>query len=435
MKYLSGLLLLICAFALPVSLMADQWQEIVSTTQPPARYGHSLVTLEGQVYLFGGYTQVGGYTQARGPVNDFWKFDGRIWIKIADNAPPAARYLHTAVVHSNKMYVFGGQTNATTYLSDMWSYSSDTNSWQEEPQGGLTKPEGRAHHSATITEDGSMIVYGGRGSYGENDGYAWQYNFTTGDWTRKSANPNGSISCHSATIIAGKMYVFGGKAGSQQQSNDIVSYDPVQDTWSPVIAQGSIPDPRVFYAMTTEGTSFWVFGGENTNVTAFNDSWEFNTATKTWTRRSDMISSTTRSRVAAVTSPGREIFHIMFGGMDANGTAISRSYRYVSDSTNLCKATSITADPNKLTLRKNGNGSVTVTVNGEDNCLVEGVTVTSTINRKGKRLIAVSPGSQETDANGQAVFAINVKDKTGTAVIKFSASGLSMSATVRVKIK
>ncbi|MBI5307906.1 MAG: hypothetical protein HZB37_06165, partial [Planctomycetes bacterium] len=53
----------------------------------------------------------------------------------------------------------------------------------------------------------------------------------------------------------------------------------------------------------------------------------------------------------------------------------------------------------------------------------------------GKRLIAVSPGSQETDANGQAVFSITAKDRKGTAVIKFKANGLNKVATAQVKVR
>ncbi|MEK9145456.1 MAG: BACON domain-containing protein, partial [Elusimicrobiota bacterium] len=100
-----------------------------------------------------------------------------------------------------------------------------------------------------------------------------------------------------------------------------------------------------------------------------------------------------------------------------------------------CTAKSITAAHKKITLTRNGSGNVTITVKGAADCLVEGVTVTATIKGTGKRLVTVSPGSQETDANGQAVFAITAKDKKGTAVLKFKASGLSTVATVQVKVR
>ncbi|MBI5306969.1 MAG: hypothetical protein HZB37_01180 [Planctomycetes bacterium] len=77
-----------------------------------------------------------------------------------------------------------------------------------------------------------------------------------------------------------------------------------------------------------------------------------------------------------------------------------------------CQEKSITASPTRLTLRRMGNGGkLIITVKGVDD------------------------DSQETDANGQAVFTINAKDKKGTAVIKFKASGLDMVATVQVKVR
>ncbi len=100
-----------------------------------------------------------------------------------------------------------------------------------------------------------------------------------------------------------------------------------------------------------------------------------------------------------------------------------------------CKAKSITAAPKKLSLSKNGNGDVTVTVKGNDKCLVEGAMVTATISGNGNQIIGVSPGSQTTNASGQAVFAIDAKDKKGTAVIRFRVSGMSKSTTVNVKVR
>ena len=124
----------------------------------------------------------------------------------------------------------------------------------------------------------------------------------------------------------------------------------------------------------------------------------------------------------------------MFGGQ-RNGQFLNESWLYYPNES-ACMAKSITASPKKLTLRKGNNGNVTITVKGGDDCLVEGVMVTAKIKRKGKQLVGVSPGSQETDANGQAVFTINAKDeKEGLAVVKFKASGLDELATVQVKVR
>ncbi|MBF8277471.1 MAG: hypothetical protein HW390_2544 [Candidatus Brocadiaceae bacterium] len=116
-------------------------------------------------------------------------------------------------------------------------------------------------------------------------------------------------------------------------------------------------------------------------------------------------------------------------------TIAGKTFTATQDGIVACKAKSITAAPKNLSLKKNGNGDVTITVKGAGNCLDEGATVTATISGNGNQIIDVSPVSQATDANGQAVFAIDAKDKKGTAAIRFRANGLSKSTTVKVKVR
>ena len=51
----------------------------------------------------------------------------------------------------------------------------------------------------------------------------------------------------------------------------------------------------------------------------------------------------------------------------------------------------------------------------------------------GKKRISVSPTSQTTNENGQAIFTITAKKKTGKARITFQAAGQKKSITVTVK--
>ncbi|HHT9135950.1 MAG TPA: hypothetical protein ACFYEK_01765 [Candidatus Wunengus sp. YC60] len=76
---------------------------------------------------------------------------------------------------------------------------------------------------------------------------------------------------------------------------------------------------------------------------------------------------------------------------------------------------------------------MTVTVTGEAGCLVDGETVTATINAAGKKRISVSPTSGSTDENGQASFTITAKKKTGNARVTFKAGDVKKSITVKVR--
>ncbi len=79
------------------------------------------------------------------------------------------------------------------------------------------------------------------------------------------------------------------------------------------------------------------------------------------------------------------------------------------------------------------SGNVTVMVTGDGNCPVEGETVTATIGASGKKRVSVSPTSQSTNENGQAIFTITAKKKAGKARVTFQAAGQTKSMTVTVK--
>lgn len=97
-----------------------------------------------------------------------------------------------------------------------------------------------------------------------------------------------------------------------------------------------------------------------------------------------------------------------------------------------CKPESIELSPGSLVLKRMKSGTVTVTVAGDVCAVVDGETVTATINAAGKKRISLSPTSMSTDENGQATFTITAKKKTGAARVIFNAGSLKKIITVRV---
>lgn len=88
--------------------------------------------------------------------------------------------------------------------------------------------------------------------------------------------------------------------------------------------------------------------------------------------------------------------------------------------------------PGSLALAANQSNDMTVTVTGEDNCAVEGEAVTATIDATSENYIVVSPTSQTTDANGQAIFIITALNNSGNAAVVFQAGSFIKIVTVSV---
>jgi len=100
-----------------------------------------------------------------------------------------------------------------------------------------------------------------------------------------------------------------------------------------------------------------------------------------------------------------------------------------------CEPESISASPaSPLTLLREEDGEVTVTVSGDD-CLVAGETVTAETNTAGEKRISISPASATTDANGEATFTITATKKTGNAKVTFKAEGVKKPLKYTVKVR
>jgi hypothetical protein len=112
-----------------------------------------------------------------------YRIDTNEWQRRADL--PTSLSKHTAVVYNDQVWVFGGN-------SDLFRYHPTRDTWIKAAPVG-SKPETREECGAAVVGD-SMIVFGG------NDGRsmppetlhdAWQLDFTTLQWVRKSDLPHG----------------------------------------------------------------------------------------------------------------------------------------------------------------------------------------------------------------------------------------------------
>ena len=148
--------MLIALFSIVGNSWANSWEELHPNTVPP-RFGHTMVHLDGKVYLFAGQTNtsavLGGYSSRviimeLGPtVNDMWEFgsENEFAEIVPDNDPPTALRDHSAVVTQDKMHMsFGTGDGGFVFFPDVWEYDPVTNRWREVPSSDGSEPARRS---------------------------------------------------------------------------------------------------------------------------------------------------------------------------------------------------------------------------------------------------------------------------------------------------
>jgi N-acetylneuraminic acid mutarotase len=123
---------------------SSQWTEIpVNGNWPSSRYLHGLTGAGSRLYLFGGYSGVGGYSG--GHLNDLWAFSTATstWAQLAAGAlGPSARRVAGLASSGGLVYVLGGYGPSES-LRDLWSYDPAQDGWSDRTssvEGGGTWP-------------------------------------------------------------------------------------------------------------------------------------------------------------------------------------------------------------------------------------------------------------------------------------------------------
>uniref|UniRef100_A0A8C7Z578 Attractin-like 1a n=1 Tax=Oryzias sinensis TaxID=183150 RepID=A0A8C7Z578_9TELE len=141
------------------NIRSNSWQ-VASTSGAVVQggYGHTSVYDEtsGCVYVHGGYKALS--SNKYGLVDHMYRY----------HISGLARYLHSAVLLSGTMLVFGGNTHNDTSLSngakcfsaDFLAYDIACDTWTTLPRPGLPRDANRFGHSAVVS-NGSMYIFGG----------------------------------------------------------------------------------------------------------------------------------------------------------------------------------------------------------------------------------------------------------------------------------
>jgi N-acetylneuraminic acid mutarotase len=230
-------------------------------------------------------------------------------------------------------------------------------------------PGARKNHTATLLSDGKVLVTGGYGPGGWFSGIsggAWNgeldsaviFNPAANTWAAAGATGKMSAgrSSHTATLLNdGKVLVVGGTAtGNGSQTAEL--YDPITNTW---VAAGTLPNGASRHTATklVDGRVL-VAGGRGLGTNSIADVQIYDPATNTWLAATPMINPRS-SHTATLLQDGKIL--VIGGTTDGGATYTSTAELYDPVTSNWSAANSMTTGrmAHSATLLQNGKVLVT----------------------------------------------------------------------------
>jgi hypothetical protein len=270
--------------SLPVA--PASWFEQIPAATPTARYSHAMAfdSRRNVVVLFGGIAGIGPSDQT----NDTYELVDGVWVK-------------RAPLHSPPSW-FGGQSLAydsvrgETFLCGSWVW--DGTDWTERQSNN---PPGCGIMAFDSKRGRMVMVLSGSGSSEtwESDGV---------NWTQMSPvnNPTASINDGIAYDSTRGVIVL----ISRTSTTETWEWDGID--WTLRSTAGPSPRflPSVVYDTVAERVV--LYGGQGGPLGYFDDTWEWDGATGTWSQRNSF--TTPSRRIAAMTFDGARGVSVLFGG-------------------------------------------------------------------------------------------------------------------------
>ena len=210
--------------------------------------------------------------------------------------------------------------------------------WQKV--GSSSMPDGRYLQALAFDETRKVVVMFGGMVTDPNMGTTtpnnetWEWSPATSKWTNRTGAGTSPDARSGAAMVfdslRGKFVLFGGRAGSGYNYEDTWEWDPTTGTWTDVSDAGSHPTARSQHGMVYEKSTgkILLFGGgrsdstsyDGTGVTgSFGDTWEYDPAAYTWTARTVTTTPTARHDFGMVWDSARSKA-VLFAGIQVDVT-------------------------------------------------------------------------------------------------------------------
>jgi len=266
---------------------------------PAPRFGHANVLIRTTLFIWGGDTRmVNEVNQGASLDNTLYALNlvERHWYRIpVQGGLPDGRYGHAMCVTGEVLYIFGGQKDEL-FLNDIWildlSFTESLLHFPQKPLAGhfdfdgstkdarwkrvehlsnVPRPPSRTNHTWTPYEDKIYLFGGTDGQYHYND--VWVFHIEQHRWTEAACV--GYIPApregHTAALLDGFMYVFGGRGVDGQDMGDLGAFRIAHNRWFRFRNMGPAPSARSGHAMAAVNSTAFVLGGLSHTTNPFDD--------------------------------------------------------------------------------------------------------------------------------------------------------------------
>ncbi len=268
--------------------------------------------------------------------NNVVKIKANQWTEVCRdnvNKPSPRRYFAMSYIEDGKAILFGGEDEDGSLSNETWIYDDSKQNWAKVEYAKDDKyPEARIHTAIAPTNDGRVVLFGGRNIDRKNLSDTWIFDIKTKKWAEVSINDENSPTARFGHSLAytgnGKVILFGGsQAEGSRYQYDLKIFDIQNNLWSEYEIKSIYrPDERVYQSMCYAGNdSILLFGGKKDKIRA--DTWMFNYKSKEWKKTiesKDEDKTITREKHSMQYINENTI--VMFGG--TNGNPLKETWFY-----------------------------------------------------------------------------------------------------------
>jgi N-acetylneuraminic acid mutarotase len=308
----------------PYSYRPDR-PERRSSVLPPGREGSASVLWRQFLIVLGG-------TAPTGALRDIFAYDTdlNVWKEIIPltGSITANLELAQAVLHENKIFVFGSATNNSLHTFDLIE-----SQWSQAVSTTGTAPSTRTYFSWRVVGDYAYL-FGGRNPSNVRLNDLYRLNLLTLHWEALSPSGTAPTIRDSAAMgyHDGRLYIVGG-ANASSGLTDVTAYDIELNSWGPSLAPSGSAPPTSFFGTplmwVQNGTQLYLqrlgklSGGPHVYHTLTGELHRLDLASLTW-GGSDLSSGDSNAPRASTGSRGA--MQIKDGKLYVWGGAMGSSY-------------------------------------------------------------------------------------------------------------